>query len=33
MIGSNGLAVRATIIAGLEDGIVPLPDADPAEER
>ena len=33
MIGSKGLTVRATIIAGLEDGIVPRPDADLAEER
>ena len=28
MIGSKGLTVRATIIAGLEDGIVPRPNAD-----
>jgi DNA helicase-2/ATP-dependent DNA helicase PcrA len=33
MIGSKGLTVRATIIAGLEDGIVPRPDADLGEER
>jgi superfamily I DNA/RNA helicase len=33
MIGSKGLTVRATIIAGLEDGIVPRPDADPDEDR
>jgi superfamily I DNA/RNA helicase len=33
MIGSKGLTVRATIIAGCEDGIVPRPDADLGEER
>lgn len=33
MVGSKGLTVRATIIAGLDDGIVPRPDADLAEER
>ena len=33
MIGSKGLTVRATIIAGLEDGIFPRPDADLGEER
>ena len=33
MIGSKGLTVRATIIAGLEDGIVPRPTADLNEER
>jgi len=33
MIGSKGLTVRATIIAGLDDGIVPRPDADLNEER
>jgi DNA helicase-2/ATP-dependent DNA helicase PcrA len=33
MIGSKGLTVRATIIAGLEDGIVPRPDSDLGEER
>jgi len=33
MIGSKGLTVRATIIAGLDDGIVPRPDADLGEER
>jgi superfamily I DNA/RNA helicase len=33
MIGSKGLTVRATIIAGVEDGIVPRPDADLGEER
>jgi superfamily I DNA/RNA helicase len=31
MIGSKGLTVRATIIAGIEDGIVPRPDADLGE--
>jgi DNA helicase II / ATP-dependent DNA helicase PcrA len=31
MIGSKGLTVRATIVAGLEDGIVPRPDADLAK--
>ncbi len=33
MGGSKGLTVQATIIAGLEEGIVPRPDADLAEER
>ena len=33
MIGSKGLTVRATIVAGLDDGIVPRPDADLNEER
>jgi DNA helicase-2/ATP-dependent DNA helicase PcrA len=33
MIGSKGLTVRATIVAGLDDGIVPRRDADPNEER
>jgi hypothetical protein len=33
MIGSKGLTVRATIMAGVDDGIVPRPDADPNEER
>ena len=33
MIGSKGLTVRASILAGLDDGIVPRPDADPNEER
>jgi superfamily I DNA/RNA helicase len=33
MIGSKGLTVKATIIAGLEDGIVPRPTADLNEER
>lgn len=33
MIGSKGLTVRATIVAGLDEGIVPRPDADLNEER
>jgi DNA helicase-2/ATP-dependent DNA helicase PcrA len=33
MIGSKGLTVRATIITGLEEGIMPRPDADLGEER
>lgn len=33
MAGSKGLTVRATIIVGVEEGIIPRPDADPAEER
>ncbi|SRR5712691_2837203 len=33
MVGSKGLTVRATIIAGVDDGIVPMPNADVAEER
>jgi superfamily I DNA/RNA helicase len=33
MGGSKGLTVRATIVAGLEEGIVPRPDCDPQEER
>jgi DNA helicase-2/ATP-dependent DNA helicase PcrA len=33
MGGSKGLTVRATIIAGLEEGIVPRPDCDLQEER
>jgi DNA helicase-2/ATP-dependent DNA helicase PcrA len=33
MIGSKGLTVRATIVAGLDHGIMPRPDADPNEER
>jgi DNA helicase-2/ATP-dependent DNA helicase PcrA len=33
MVGSKGLTVRAAIIAGLDDGIVPRPDADLGEER
>jgi len=33
MIGSKGLTVRATIVAGVDDGIIPREDADPNEER
>jgi DNA helicase-2/ATP-dependent DNA helicase PcrA len=33
MTGSKGLTVRATIIAGVDDGIVPRPDHDLGEER
>lgn len=33
MVGSKGLTSRATIIAGVDDGIVPMPNADAAEER
>ena len=33
MGGSKGLTVRATIVAGLEQGIVPRPDCDLQEER
>jgi len=33
MIGSKGLTVRATIIAGVDDVIVPNPNADLGEER
>jgi DNA helicase-2/ATP-dependent DNA helicase PcrA len=33
MVGSKGLTVRATIVAGLDEGIVPRPDADLGEER
>jgi DNA helicase-2/ATP-dependent DNA helicase PcrA len=33
MGGAKGLTVRATIIAGLEEGIVPRPDTDLGEER
>jgi ATP-dependent DNA helicase UvrD/PcrA len=33
MVGSKGLTARATIIAGVDDGIVPMPNADAAEER
>jgi DNA helicase-2/ATP-dependent DNA helicase PcrA len=31
--GSKGLTVRATIVAGLETGLVPMDDCDPSEER
>jgi DNA helicase II / ATP-dependent DNA helicase PcrA len=33
MVGSKGLTVRATIIVGLDDGIVPRPEQDLGEER
>jgi hypothetical protein len=33
MTGSKGLTVRSTIIAGVDDGIVPRPDQDLGEER
>lgn len=33
MSGSKGLTVRATIVAGVEDGLVPRPDCDLSEER
>jgi DNA helicase-2/ATP-dependent DNA helicase PcrA len=33
MGGAKGLTVRATIIVGLEEGIIPRPDADLGEER
>jgi DNA helicase-2/ATP-dependent DNA helicase PcrA len=33
MGGSKGLTVRATIVAGLEEGIMPRPDCDLQEER
>ena len=33
MAASKGLTVRATIVAALEDGIMPRPEADLAEER
>jgi DNA helicase-2/ATP-dependent DNA helicase PcrA len=33
MGGAKGLTVRATIVMGLEEGIVPRPDADFSEER
>jgi DNA helicase-2/ATP-dependent DNA helicase PcrA len=33
MGGAKGLTVRATIVVGLEEGIVPRPDADLGEER
>ena len=33
MGGAKGLTVRATIIAGLEEGLVPRPDCDLGEER
>ena len=33
MGGSKGLTVRATILAGVEDGLVPRPNSDLSEER
>lgn len=33
MGGAKGLTVRATIIAGVEDGLVPRPNSDLSEER
>jgi len=33
LAGSKGLTVKATIIAGLETGFIPMDDCDPAEER
>jgi superfamily I DNA/RNA helicase len=33
MNGAKGLTVRATIMVGLEDGIIPRPDGDLQEER
>ncbi len=33
MGGSKGLTVRATIIAGVEEGLIPRPDCDLSEER
>lgn len=33
MGGSKGLTVRATVIAGVEDGLVPRPNSDLSEER
>lgn len=33
MGGAKGLTVRATIIAGIEDGVVPRPNSDLSEER
>jgi DNA helicase-2/ATP-dependent DNA helicase PcrA len=33
MGGSKGLTVQATIVAGVEEGIVPRPEAELAEER
>lgn len=33
MVSAKGLTVRATIVAGVEDGIVPRPEGDVAEER
>jgi ATP-dependent DNA helicase UvrD/PcrA len=33
LASSKGLTVRATIVAGLETGFIPMDDCDPAEER
>jgi DNA helicase-2/ATP-dependent DNA helicase PcrA len=33
LASSKGLTVKATIIAGLETGLIPMDDCDPAEER
>ena len=33
MTGCKGLTVRATIVAGVDDHVVPRPDGDPDEER
>src|SRR5262249_56169955 len=33
LTGSKGLTVKAAVIAGLETGLVPMDDCDPAEER
>ena len=33
MSGSKGLTVKATLIMGVEDGVIPHPKADPGEER
>ncbi len=33
LAGSKGLTVKATIIAGLETGLIPMDDCDPSEER
>jgi superfamily I DNA/RNA helicase len=33
LTGSKGLTVKATIVAGLETGLIPMDDCDPAEER
>ena len=33
MIGSKGLTVEAAIVVAAEEGVIPRPDADLAEER
>jgi superfamily I DNA/RNA helicase len=33
MTGSKGLTVRATIVVGVDNDLIPRPDVDPAEER